>query len=136
MRVSLAATLGGPTAVVRLSGAVGAEPAEAKRWREASPGLLLVIGDRHADTDACLRAILAAHAGKCVAVDLPAPEVICVESLDQALALDPDIVCVARLWDARTAARLAGAVEEGIHAVASAATARVFDGVPHSVVTA
>ena len=34
---------------------------------------------------------------KCVSVDLPVPEVAaCVPALDMAIAMDPDVVCLAR----------------------------------------
>jgi len=133
VRVSLASTLDGPTAVVRLSGEPGEEPAEARAWRAGPPGLLLVLGDRNADIDACLRAILRPFQGKRVAVDLPVPEVLGVNSVDHALALDPDVVCVARVWRDSTARRLDAAVAEGVHVVASAATALLFGGAPTTI---
>lgn len=130
LRVAVARTAEGPAAVIRLSGAPGDEPAEAAAWRQGPPALLLVLGSRDADLDAVLRSILRAFdpdATKRVAVDLPAPEALSVGTVREALALDPDVLCVGRL-EGRDAELL---VESGLHAVAGAYSERAAAGLPH-----
>jgi hypothetical protein len=68
-------------------------------------------------------------------VDLPVPEVaVCVPALDMALAMDPDVVCVARWPEDAGIQPLVDAVEAGIHVLVSAASPRLFAGVPHRLV--
>ncbi len=138
VRVSIAPTDEGLAGVAWLSAEPGEEPLEARAWREGRPGLLVVCGGRHADLDAVLRSVLAPFDParvKCVSVDLPVPEVsACVPAFDMALALDPDIVCVARWPEDAAVDVLAKAVEAGIHVVVSAPSARLFAGMPHRVV--
>ena len=140
IRVSTAPTPAGLAAVAWLSAEPPAEPAEARAWREGRPGLLVVTGGRHADLDALLRATLGGFDpawAKVVSVDLPVPEVAaCVPALDMALAMDPDVVCVARWPEDAPAELLADAVEAGIHVAVSVATLRPFEGIPHRVVRA
>lgn len=140
VRVSTAPTEDGMAAVAWLSAEPGPEPKEARAWREGRPGLLVVHGGRHADTDAVLRAALAAFdpaVVKCVSVDLPVPEVAaCVPALDMALAMDPDVVCVARWPEGEGIEPLLDAVAAGVHAIVSASSARPFAGVPHRSIRA
>jgi hypothetical protein len=140
VRVSIAPTPDGPAAVAWLSAEPGKEPAEARAWREGRPGLLVVTGGRHADLDAVLRAALGSFdpvRTKCVSVDLPVPEVAaCVPALDMALAMDPDVVCVARWPEDASIQLLVDAVEAGIHVLVSAPSARAFQGIPHRLVRA
>lgn len=134
VRISTAPTAEGLAAVACLSAEPGPEPAEARAWREGRPGLLVVHGGRHADTDAPLRSALAAFdpaVVKCVSVDLPVPEVaVCVPALDMALAMDPDVVCVARWPDGESITPLVAAVDAGIHVAVSTSSPRLFAGVP------
>jgi hypothetical protein len=138
VRVSIAPTDEGLGAVAWLSAEPGDEPAEARAWRKGRPGMLVVCGSRHADLDVVLRAALAAFDParvKCVSVDLPVPEVaVCVPALDMALAMDPDVVCVARWPEDAGIQPLVDAVEAGIHVLVSAASPRLFAGVPHRLV--
>ena len=134
VRVGVAPTPEGPTVVLRLSGAPKDEPPEAAKWRKGSPALLLVLGGRHQDTDTCLRSILKAFdeaTTKRVAVDLPVPEATPVGSIEEAMAHDPDVLCVARVRRPADAERLWEAVESGTHVVAAAASARLFEDVPY-----
>jgi hypothetical protein len=83
----IADTPAGAATVVRLSGAPLPEPDAGRAWREGRPGLLLVTGGRHADTDAALRGLLAAWPAdrtKRVTVDLPVDDVVCVDALEDA----------------------------------------------------
>ncbi|MFI5404021.1 MAG: type II secretion system F family protein, partial [Planctomycetota bacterium] len=100
VRVSIAPTDEGLAGVAWLSAEPGEEHSEARMWRKGRPGLLVVCGVRHADLDTVLRSALAPFdlpRVPCVSVDLPVPEVsACVPALDMALAMDPDVVCVAR----------------------------------------
>ncbi len=140
VRVSTAPTEEGMAAIAWLSAEPGPEPPEARAWREGRPGLLVVHGGRHADTDAPLRAALGAFdpaSVKCVSVDLPVPEVAaCVPALDMALAMDPDVVCVARWPEDEGAAPLLAAVEAGVRVLVSASSMAPFDGVPCRVIRA
>lgn len=140
VRVSTAPTADGLAAVAWLSAEPGPEPPEARAWRGGRPGLLVVHGGRHADTDAPLRAALGAFDPaivKCVSVDLPVPEVAaCVPALDMALAMDPDVVCVARWPENEGAAPLVAAVEAGIHVLVSTSSMEPFAGVPCRVIRA
>jgi len=133
VRVSTAPTEDGMAAVAWLSAEPGPEPPEARAWRESRPGLLVVHGGRHADLDVVLRAALAAFDAtrvKCVSVDLPVPEVAaCVPALDMALAMDPDVVCVARWPEDEEIEPLLAAVASGIHVLVSASSAAQFAGV-------
>jgi hypothetical protein len=134
VRISTAPTGDGMAAVAWLSAEPLPEPPEARAWREGRPGLLVVHGGRHADTDAPLRAALSAFDParvKCVSVDLPVPEVAaCVPALDMALAMDPDVVCVARWPDDEGIGPLLDAVAAGIHVIVSASSLRQFAGAP------
>jgi hypothetical protein len=135
LRVAVTATPEGPAAVVRLSQPPGAEPEEAARWRKGPPALLLVPGGRDRDPDACLRSILAAfdkEATRRVAVGLPVPEALPAAALEDALALDPDVLCAADVRRRATALRLADAVHAGIHVVASSLSPRPFESIPHA----
>lgn len=138
VRVSIAPTDEGLAGVAWLSAEPGPEPGEARAWRKGRPGLLLVCGGRHADLDSVLRSVLSLFDParvKCVSVDLPVPEVsACVPALDMALALDPDVVCVARWPEDAGVQVLVDAVDAGIHVVVSASSPRLFAGVPHRVV--
>lgn len=136
VRVAITETAQGPSTVVRLSHEPGAEPKGAKAWREGRPGLLLVIGGRYADKDACFRAILGAfdERRKCVAVNLPVPEALSAPDLEAALSQDPDVVCVPHLRSTADAERLAEAIEEGVHVVAGVPSTRYFENVPHRVI--
>lgn len=131
VRVALSPTPRGPATVVRLSAEPGPEPAEARAWREARPGLLVVLGGRAADKDACLRSILGAFdptKTKRVAVDLPVPEAVAVADLDAAVAQDPDVICLAHLMTLDEATRCVGLVREGIHVVVGSSSLRPFEG--------
>jgi hypothetical protein len=138
VRVSIAPTDEGLAAVAWLSAEPGPEPPEARAWREGRPGLLVICGGRHADLDSVLRSALAPFDPgdvKCVSVDLPVPEVsACVPALDMALALDPDVVCVARWPEDAGAQPLVDAVDAGIHVLVSVSSPRPFAGVPHRLV--
>ena len=93
--------------------------------------LLLVVGG---DTDARLRSVLRAFDAlttKRVAIDLPVPEALSVTTLDAALALDPDVVCMARLRRTEDAARLAASV---VHTVSGVDSEAPFGDVPHATV--
>ncbi|MHC5052915.1 MAG: type II secretion system F family protein, partial [Planctomycetota bacterium] len=117
VRVAIAETSEGPSTVVRLSAEPGAEPEEARAWREGRPGLLLVLGGRHADKDCCLRSILAAfdpETCKRVAVGLPVPEALEVGDIGTALEQDPDVLCLAEMRHLEEGELLALAVEDGI----------------------
>lgn len=133
LRVAVTPTPDGPAAVVRLSGVPGPEPEEAAQWRQGPPALLLVRGGRDGDADGCLRSILGAFDAantKRVAVGLPVPEALPAPTPDDALALDPDVLCVADVRSRAAADRLLDAVAAGIHVVASAPSARLFEGHP------
>lgn len=106
VRVVIAETHLGVTAVAQLSLPPGDPPPQAAAWRDGPPRLLIVAGDTE------VRAVLAAHPGRRIAVDLPAPEAPSVQSVEVALWLDPDVVGVADLNPAD--AVLLG----GVHAVA------------------
>jgi hypothetical protein len=138
VRVSAAPTEHGAAAILWLSAEPGKEPAEARLWREGRPGLLVVAGGRRADLDAVLRAVLKAldpARAKCVSVDLPVPEAtFCVPALDMALAMDPDVVCVARWPDDASPDLLADAAEGGTHVVVSTHVPGLFADVPHRLV--
>lgn len=140
VRVSIAPTDEGLAGVAWLSAEPGEEHPEARTWRKGRPGLLVVWGARHADMDAVLRSALAAFDPakvKCVSVDLPVPEVAaCVPALDMALAMDPDVVCVARWPDDAGIQPLLDAVEAGIHVLVSASSPRPFAGVACRVIRA
>ncbi|HEX5135598.1 MAG TPA: type II secretion system F family protein [Planctomycetota bacterium] len=140
VRVSTAPTGDGTAAVAWLSAEPGPEPKEARAWREGRPGLLVVHGGRHADLDAPLRAALAAFDAtrmKCVSVDLPVPEVAaCVPALDMALAMDPDVVCVARWPEDEDPQPLVDAVAAGMYVAVSAPSPRPFAGLPCRVIRA
>jgi hypothetical protein len=135
IRVVVTPTAEGPSTVVRLSGVPGAEPAEAKAWRKARrAGLLVVVGGRYADKDACLRSILRAFEParyKCVSVDLPVPEALCVADLGSALQQDPDVIALAYPTD--DSDLIPWALEEGIRIVVGSPAADLFDSVPHRV---
>ena len=129
VRVAIAETSGGPSTVVRLTAAPGDEPEEARAWREGRPGLLLVLGGRHADKDSCLRSILAAFdpvTTKRVAVGLPVPEALDVGDLGTALEQDPDVLCLAEMRLLEEGELLALAVEERIHVVAGVSSTEPF----------
>ena len=131
VRVATAATPEGLATVIRLSGVPDAEPEAAAGWRKGPPALLLVVGG---DTDARLRSVLRAFdpaTTKRVAIDLPAPEALSVTTLDAALALDPDVVCMARLRRTEDAERLAAS---GVHTVAGVDSEAPFADVPHETV--
>lgn len=138
VRVSIAPTMGGLAAVIWLSAEPGEEPPEARAWREGRPGLLVICGGRHADLDTVLRSVLKpfdAARVKVVSVDLPVPEVsACVPALDMAVAMDPDVICVARWPDDASPQLLVDAVDAGIHVVVSASSPRLFAGAPHRLV--
>ncbi len=140
VRVSIAPTHEGLAAVAWLSAEPGPEPAEARAWREGRAGLLLVTGGRHADADAVLRSALGAFDParvKCVSVDLPVPEVAaCVPAVDMALALDPDVLCVARWPEDEDIQPLVDAVGAGIHVLVSALSPLPFAGTPCRVIRA
>jgi len=140
VRVSTAPTEEGLTALVWLSAEPGMEPVEARIWRKGRPGLLVVHGGRHADTDVVLRSALAAFdpaRAKCVSVDLPVPEVAaCVPALDMALAMDPDVVCVARWPEDAGVEPLLDGVAAGIHVLVSVSSLRLFAGVPCRLIRA
>jgi len=135
IRVVVTPTAQGPSTVVRLSGVPGPEPAEAKAWRKARrAGLLVVVGGRYADKDACLRSILKAFDParfKCVSVDLPVPEALCVADLGSALQQDPDVVALA--YPTEDLDLVPWAIEEGIRIVVGSPSAELFDSVPHRV---
>jgi hypothetical protein len=137
VRVALSPTRRGPATVVRLSAEPGPEPAEARAWREARPGLLVVLGGRAADKDSCLRSILAAfdpQRTKRVAIDLPAPEAVAVADLEAAVAQDPDVVCLAHLMTMDEAARCIELVAEGIHIVVGSSSLRPFEGAAYRTI--
>ena len=102
--------------------------------------MLVVTGGPHADTDVVLRSALGAFdpgSVKCVSVDLPVPEVAaCVPALDMALAMDPDVVCVARWPDDAAIDPLVAAVGAGIHVAVSASSPRAFAATPCRVIRA
>ena len=106
VRVAIAATHVGAAAVARLSPPPGEPPAEAAAWQKGPPKLLLVAGDAE------LRAVLASHPGRRIAVNLPAPEAPSVDRVEVALWLEPEVVGVADLRP-QDAVLLAG-----VHAVA------------------
>jgi len=138
VRVALASTPAGPAAVVRLAGPPGAEPPEARAWREGRPGgVLLVTGGRHDDTDGCLWSVLQAFGADArrVTVDLPVPGVVCVPTVAAAVGQDPDVLAAARVADAADAQRLAAAAAEGVR-VAAVAPPHLFPGVPVRTVRA
>lgn len=137
VRVAIAETDRGPSTVVRLSAEPGAEPQEARAWREGRPGLLLVLGGRHADKDSCLRSILAAfHAEttKRVSVGLPVPEALEVGDLGTALEQDPDVLCLGEMRQIEEGELLALAIEEGIHVVAGVSSTEPFAHVPFRLI--
>jgi hypothetical protein len=137
VRVAITGTPAGLSTVVRLSAEPGDEPAEARAWRAGRPGLLLVVGGRHADKDSCLRSILAAfdsESTKRVAVDLPVPEALSVPDLATALTQDADVICLAQMCYAEEGELLAMAVEDGIHVVAGVTSTEPFTLVPHRVI--
>ncbi len=134
LRVSLAATPEGPSMVVKLSAEPGPEPDEAAAWRVARPGLLVVVGGRHMDKDACFRSILAAFDGattRRVAVDLPCPEAIDVPDLPTALEQDPDVLCMAQLLTVSGLDIIRTALQDGVHVVVGAPSPRLFRDVAH-----
>jgi hypothetical protein len=134
VRVSTAPTENGLAAVAWLSAEPGPEHPEARAWRKGRPGLLVVHGGRHADTDAPLRSALMGFdpaRAKIVSVDLPVPEVsACVPALDMALAMDPDVVCVARWPEDEEIDPLLDAVAAGIYVGVSVTSPRMFEGTP------
>lgn len=140
VRVSTAPTESGLAALAWLSAEPGPEHPEARAWRTGRPGLLVVHGGRHGDTDAVLRSALGAFDPakvKVVSVDLPVPEVAaCVPALDMALAMDPDVVCVARWPEDEEIDPLVAAVDAGIHVAVSVSSAELFANVPHRSVRA
>jgi hypothetical protein len=54
-----------------------------------------------------------------------------VPALDMAVAMDPDVLCVARWPEDEDVAPLVAAVEAGIHVVVSASSPARFAGIPH-----
>jgi len=129
VRIAVAETPAGPSTVVRLSAEPGPEPEEARAWRAGRPGLLLVLGGRHADKDACLRSILAAfdpEVAKRVSVGLPVPEALEVGDLGTALEQDPDVLCLAEMRHLEEGELLALAIEDGIHVVAGVSSTEPF----------
>ncbi|MHC4973313.1 MAG: type II secretion system F family protein [Planctomycetota bacterium] len=139
VRVAIAETSEGPSTVVRLSAEPGAEPEEARAWREGRPGLLLVLGGRHADKDCCLRSILAAfdpETCKRVAVGLPVPEALEVGDIGTALEQDPDVLCLAEMRHLEEGELLALAVEDGIHVVAGVGSTEPFANVAFRLIRA
>jgi hypothetical protein len=129
VRIAIAETSEGPSTVVRLSAEPGAEPEEARAWRAGRPGLLLVLGGRHADKDSCLRSILAAfdpETCKRVAVGLPVPEALEVGDIGTALEQDPDVLCLAEMRHLEEGELLALAVADGIHVVAGVSSTEPF----------
>ncbi|MHC4338769.1 MAG: type II secretion system F family protein [Planctomycetota bacterium] len=136
VRVSLALTHRGTAGVVRIGSPPTGEPREAAAWRHGPPSVLAVAASRQHDLDAALRGILAAFDPERmsrVAVDLPVPEALSVSSLEAALSLDPDVVCMARLRRPADAARLVDAADAGIHALAGVASPRPFGDLPHTL---
>jgi hypothetical protein len=133
LRVAVAPTPRGPATVVGISRPPGPEPAAAADWRAAAPGLLLVAGSRHDDYDGCLRSILAGFAPtvKRVAVGLPCPEAIEVRSVEEALRQDPDVICLARVVDARP---VEVALALGVHVLAATPTPAALAHLPATVV--
>lgn len=134
LRVSLASTPDGPSAVVRLSDEPGPEPAAAAAWRTGRPGLLVVLGGRHVDKDACFRSILAAFdpdATRRVAVDLPCPEAVDVPDLATAAEQDPDVLCIAQLVTLADLETVRTLLEDGVRTVVGAPNARLFRDLPH-----
>jgi hypothetical protein len=134
LRVVIADTPAGAATVVRLSGAPLPEPDAGRAWREGRPGLLLVTGGRHADTDAALRGLLAAWPAdrtKRVPVDLPVDDVVCVDALEDARAQDPDVVLIgsSAAMDATALASLAASA----HVAAATNDAAPSGAVAHRV---
>jgi hypothetical protein len=128
VRVAAAPTGDFVSLVLRISGADGAEPPEAVRWREGAPRLLVVHGARHADFDRTLRTIANGFDSQGfvrVAVDLPVPELLGAASVKSALNLDPDLLIVGRL-EPGDVGRIREAVESGVRVAVAARSLRPF----------
>jgi hypothetical protein len=122
VRVDAARTPAGAAAVVRVAPEPAPAPPQSAVWWSGSPRLLLVEAR---NPDGALRDIVKSLQGaRCVAVGLPVPEVICVADVATARALDPDVVCVARLRAPEEADALLGLE---VHALAGVATGGLAD---------